>query len=124
MAKPTYPSAKLDQYIVRFPDGMRDRLKAEAAANKRSLNAEIISRLENTLHRDDFEQEQRNMEPLIEEDDVSPVAKAVVEAYEKSQRLFRHELRALGFISSSDPDALERLEALSKPKANKPKDAE
>lgn len=40
------PSRKLDQYIVRFPAGMRDRLKAEAAANKRSLNAEIIARLE------------------------------------------------------------------------------
>lgn len=40
------PSRKLDQYIVRFPQGMRDRLKTAAAANKRSMNAEIISRLE------------------------------------------------------------------------------
>mgnify|MGYP001256507224 CR=1 FL=1 len=39
------PSRKLDQYIVRFPDGMRDQLKELAALNKRSLNAEIISRL-------------------------------------------------------------------------------
>jgi plasmid stability protein len=46
MAKKEFPSDKLDQYIVRFPDGMRDRLKVAAAANKRSLNAEIISRLE------------------------------------------------------------------------------
>lgn len=38
-------SRKLDQYIVRFPDGMRDRLKEAAAENKRSLNAEIIARL-------------------------------------------------------------------------------
>ncbi|WP_425909044.1 Arc family DNA-binding protein [Nitrobacter sp. TKz-YC02] len=43
------PSRKLDQYIVRFPDGMRDRLKDAAAANKRSLNAEIIARLEASL---------------------------------------------------------------------------
>ena len=41
MAKDT-PSRKLDQYIVRFPDGMRDELKAAAKANGRSLNAEII----------------------------------------------------------------------------------
>src|SRR5690606_18288108 len=40
------PSQKLDQYIVRLPDGMRDRLKAAAAANNRSMNAEIVSRLE------------------------------------------------------------------------------
>ena len=39
-------SRKLDQYIVRFPDGMRDMLKAEAAKNNRSLNAEIIARIE------------------------------------------------------------------------------
>jgi predicted nuclease with TOPRIM domain len=39
-------SRKLDQYIVRFPDGMRDRLKDQAAENNRSLNAEIIARLE------------------------------------------------------------------------------
>lgn len=39
-------SRKLDQYIVRFPDGMRDRLKDEAENNNRSLNAEIVARLE------------------------------------------------------------------------------
>lgn len=38
-----------DQYMLRFPDGMRDRLKELAAENKRSLNAEIIARLETTL---------------------------------------------------------------------------
>lgn len=40
------PSRKLDQYIVRFPDGMRDELKAAAKANGRSLNAEIIHLVE------------------------------------------------------------------------------
>lgn len=40
------PSRKLDQYIVRFPDGMRDQLKKAAKENNRSLNAEIIARLE------------------------------------------------------------------------------
>lgn len=43
------PSRKLDQYIVRFPDGMRDRLKDAAAVNNRSLNAEIIARLERSF---------------------------------------------------------------------------
>lgn len=45
MAQDT-PSRKLDQYIVRFPDGMRDQLKQAAKENNRSLNAEIIARLE------------------------------------------------------------------------------
>lgn len=47
------PSRKLDQYIVRFPDGMRDRLKAMAAENNRSLNAEIISILSAAIKEDD-----------------------------------------------------------------------
>lgn len=48
MAK-EYPSDKMDQYMVRFPDGMRDHLKEMAARNKRSLNAEIIARLTDYL---------------------------------------------------------------------------
>lgn len=35
-----------DQFIVRLPDGMRERIKAEAEANNRSMNAEIVARLE------------------------------------------------------------------------------
>jgi len=38
-----------DQYLLRFPDGMRERLRIAAEANNRSMNAEIISRLEQTL---------------------------------------------------------------------------
>ena len=40
------PSRKQDQYIVRLPEGMRDRIKAAAAANHRSMNAEIVGALE------------------------------------------------------------------------------
>ncbi|MCZ4270882.1 Arc family DNA-binding protein [Maritalea porphyrae] len=43
-------SRKLDQYIVRFPDGMRQKLKDIAAENGRSLNAEIIHRLEQSFN--------------------------------------------------------------------------
>lgn len=49
--KKQFPSDKQDQYMVRFPDGMRDRLKEEAAKNKRSLNAEIVARLAESLER-------------------------------------------------------------------------
>lgn len=73
------PSRKLDQYIVRFPAGMRDRLKDEAAANNRSLNAEIIARLERTLDPDQA---------------VHPVALAVTEEIvERVVRKIREEER-------------------------------
>lgn len=41
-----YPSGRLDQFMVRLPDGMRDKLKELAAQNRRSMNAEIIVALE------------------------------------------------------------------------------
>lgn len=41
MAK-DYATQPDDKYVIRFPDGMRDELKAAAKANGRSLNAEII----------------------------------------------------------------------------------
>lgn len=47
--KPTYPSRLAEQFVVRFPDGMRDRLKEAAHANGRSMNAEIIARLQKTF---------------------------------------------------------------------------
>lgn len=47
--KPVYPSDVADKVLVRMPDGMRDRLKALGKANKRTLNAEIIARLESSM---------------------------------------------------------------------------
>lgn len=35
-----------DKYVVRFPDGLRDRIRDAAAANNRSMNAEIVATLE------------------------------------------------------------------------------
>ena len=35
-----------DQFAFRFPDGMREKIKAEAERNRRSMNAELIARLE------------------------------------------------------------------------------
>ena len=40
------PSRGSDQFVVRFPDGMRDQIASAAEANGRSMNAEIVSRLE------------------------------------------------------------------------------
>lgn len=35
-----------DKFVVRLPDGMRDRIRAAAEANGRSMNAEIVATLE------------------------------------------------------------------------------
>lgn len=47
------PLQKLDKYQARLPDGMRERLKKNSKTNNRSLNAEIVARLESTFEQDD-----------------------------------------------------------------------
>lgn len=49
MARGDFPSSKQEQFVLRFPAGMRDRIKAAAEENGRSMNAEIIARLEASL---------------------------------------------------------------------------
>lgn len=40
------PSQSQDKFIVRLPDGMRERIKLAADLNGRSMNAEIVATLE------------------------------------------------------------------------------
>ena len=42
-----------DQYMLRLPDGLRERAKRRAADNGRSLNTEIIAALERHLESGD-----------------------------------------------------------------------
>ncbi|KQT53684.1 hypothetical protein ASG43_17765 [Aureimonas sp. Leaf454] len=44
-----FPSEAAERFQVRMPDGMRDRLRVAAEKNNRSMNAEIIDRLERSL---------------------------------------------------------------------------
>jgi hypothetical protein len=44
-AKLKRPNRGSDQFIVRFPDGMRDEIARKAEENGRSMNAEVIARL-------------------------------------------------------------------------------
>lgn len=46
-AKTASPDA--NKYIVRFPDGMREQIKARAADNCRSMNSEIIYLLKRAM---------------------------------------------------------------------------
>lgn len=48
--KPKPPSKLADQFVVRLPAGMRDSIAEAAKANNRSMNAEIVARLERSLY--------------------------------------------------------------------------
>ena len=45
MSRGNYPSAKQDQFMLRLPEGLRQRIKAAAEANGRSMNGEIATTL-------------------------------------------------------------------------------
>lgn len=49
MQRKPFPSETQERFIVRFPDGMRDRIAEAAKLNNRSMNAEIVARLEATF---------------------------------------------------------------------------
>ncbi|MBM1309067.1 Arc family DNA-binding protein [Sulfitobacter mediterraneus] len=44
-----FPSQQQDKFVLRLPDGMRDRIKSVADKNGRSMNAEIIRVLDATF---------------------------------------------------------------------------
>lgn len=44
-----YSSRTADKFVVRLPDGMRERIAEVARTHHRSMNSEIIARLEKSL---------------------------------------------------------------------------
>lgn len=87
MERKPFPSETQERFIVRFPDGMRDRIAAAAKANSRSMNAEIVARLEGSF------------DPQTP---AEPWSKEVVERFEKiaakaGEAAATRVLRAQGF---------------------------
>ncbi|MGH2342560.1 Arc family DNA-binding protein [Segnochrobactraceae bacterium EtOH-i3] len=46
-----FPSQLAERFQVRMPDGLRDRIRDAAEHNGRSMNAEIVARLEESFTR-------------------------------------------------------------------------
>lgn len=44
------PSQAADKFIVRLPDGMRQRIAEVAKRSRRSMNSEIVCRIEHSLN--------------------------------------------------------------------------
>ncbi len=49
MKQAVYSSRTADKFVVRLPDGMRERIAEVARTHHRSMNSEIIARLEQSL---------------------------------------------------------------------------
>ncbi|WP_328186881.1 Arc family DNA-binding protein [Marinobacter sp. OP 3.4] len=52
-----YPSNQLEKFSVRLPAGMREMIRRQAEANKRSMNAEIVFRLQRAYSQPATQQE-------------------------------------------------------------------
>jgi len=51
--KIAYTSRTADKFVVRLPSGMRDRIAEVARTNHRSMNSEIIARMEQSLNQEE-----------------------------------------------------------------------
>ncbi|MDH0749296.1 Arc family DNA-binding protein [Pseudomonas sp. GD03842] len=49
MKQANYSSRTADKFVVRLPEGMRERIAEVSKDNHRSMNSEIIARLEQSL---------------------------------------------------------------------------
>lgn len=82
MARPSYPSDDVEKLLLRFPPGMRDRIKVEAKANGRSMNAEVVQRLQEAYESLDYQRSRSSVpdwtDEEIEEMQNSPLRSAPI----------------------------------------------
>ena len=58
-ARKPYPSELQERFIIRMPPNMHDQLAEAARKNNRSMNAEVVSRLEQSFKAKDGQNELR-----------------------------------------------------------------
>jgi len=97
--KPTPPVQPQDKFVVRFPDGLRDQIADAAKASGRSMNAEIVTRLEWSLEAqllDQVEQLHRNLDGVRSMAATTASLKADIARYTEGNRA------ALGWLLGTD----------------------
>lgn len=90
------PGRGADQFIVRFPEGMRERVKDAADKNGRSMNAEIVDLIQSAL------------------DDVGPTKHELGEIIERQNQHMADQKQAIAQLSratEAQRDALEKMHA-------------
>ncbi|MGO7370583.1 Arc family DNA-binding protein [Rhizobium leguminosarum] len=82
------PGRGSDQFPLRLPEGMRERVKAAADASGRSMNAEVIDRLERS-----FEARSTDLSGLEES-----IKKAVAELVDSVEGRNPNNIKSLKFL--------------------------
>lgn len=104
MAAPTNRDS--DKFIVRLPAGMRDRIKDAADTHGRTMNAEVVARLEATFVDDIDAPTGAHLEALAEMESLMRVLlELVVETNERLSHL-ETSVDAVKRLAGADPDRL------------------
>lgn len=104
MSEKQYPSERKDRYIVRLPDGMRDKIK-DVATGGRSMNDIIVAALEQYFRLE--EEREAGWRWVKSSHQIDPEQLAAVEYYAEELNL-----RAKAIIFSALEAELENLQAM------------
>jgi hypothetical protein len=64
-AQMPYNSRTADKFVLRLPEGLRDRINLAAENNHRSMNGEIIARIDSSLDLEDKYEEMRRFNSYL-----------------------------------------------------------
>ena len=93
MKQAIYSSRTADKFVVRLPDGMRERIADVARNHHRSMNSEIISRLEQSLFKEGALDD--NPHPLLDSAELSLHERELLQRFRQLSRRQQNALVAL-----------------------------
>lgn len=64
-AQMPYNSRTADKFVLRLPEGLRDRINLAAENNHRSMNGEIIARIDSSLDLEEKYEEMRRFNSYL-----------------------------------------------------------
>ena len=99
MKQALYSSRTADKFVVRLPDGMRERIADVARNHHRSMNSEIISRLEQSL----FQEGTLDSSPILQIDS-SELSSPERELLQRFRQLSRRQQNALVALIAYDTE--------------------
>lgn len=99
MKQALYSSRTADKFVVRLPDGMRERIADVARNHHRSMNSEIISRLEQSL----FQESTLHSNPILQIDSAE-LSSPERELLQRFRQLSRRQQNALVALIAYDAE--------------------
>jgi hypothetical protein len=107
MTETKYPSHTLDKFQLRLPEGMRERIKEAAKESGRSMNAEIVYRLEESFRQPDL------LDALNADPKATQIARDHTKYLEEQQAILDAEIKRNTRTNELMQKAIESLNHLS-----------